>query len=76
MLSFSNFRPVTCGEKLHNSESYQAGLFIAAPGARGIASPNLHTESRRMHLFITKLISVGWALVIISRNSLSYSTLL
>ena len=48
--------PLTCGIKLHNSESYKAGLFIAAPGARGIAPPNLHTESRSMHLFITKLI--------------------
>jgi len=47
---------VTCGIKLHNSESYKAGMFIAAPGARGITPPNLHTESRSMHLFITKLI--------------------
>jgi len=47
---------LTCGIKLHNSESYQAGLFTAAPGARGITPPNLHTESQRMHLFITKLI--------------------
>jgi len=47
---------MTCGIKLHNSESYKAGMFIAAPGARGIAPPNLHTESRSMHLFITKLI--------------------
>jgi len=47
---------VTCGIKLHNSESYKAGMFIAEPGARGIAPPNLHTESRSMHLFITKLI--------------------
>jgi len=47
---------VMCRIKLHNSESYKAGMFIAAPGARGIAPPNLHTESRSMHLFITKLI--------------------
>jgi len=47
---------VTCGIKLHNSESYKAGMFIAVPGARGIAPPNLHTESRSMPLFITKLI--------------------
>jgi len=47
---------VTCGIKLHNSESYKAGMFIAVPGARGIAPPNLHTKSRSMHLFITKLI--------------------
>ena len=47
---------LTCGIKLHSSESYQAGMFIAAPGARGIAPPNLHTKSRSMHLFITKLI--------------------
>jgi len=48
--------PLTCGIKLHNSESYKAGMFIAAPGARGIAPPNLHTQSRSMHPFITKLI--------------------
>jgi len=48
--------PVTCGIKLHHSQSYEAGMFIAALGARGIAPPNLHTESRSMHLFITKLI--------------------
>jgi len=47
---------LTCGIKLHNSESYKAGMFIAAPGARGIAPPNLHTKSRSVHLFITKLI--------------------
>jgi len=48
--------PLTCGIKRHNSESYKAGTFIVAPGVRGIAPPNLHTESRSMHLFITKLI--------------------
>jgi len=47
---------LTCGIKLHNSESYKAGMFIAAPGAWGFAPPNLHTESQTMHLFITKLI--------------------
>jgi len=47
---------VTCGIKLHNSEGYQAGVFTAAPGARGIAPPHLHTESRSVHLLITKLI--------------------
>jgi len=36
-------------------ESYKAGMFITAPGARGIAL-NLHTKSQSMHLFITKLI--------------------
>jgi len=47
---------LTRGIKLHSSESYQAGLFSAAPGARGIAPPHSHTESRSMHLLITKLI--------------------
>jgi len=47
---------VMCGIKLHNSESYKAAMFIAAPGAREITPPNLHTESRSTHLFVTKLI--------------------
>jgi len=47
---------MTCGITLHNSESSKAGMLIAAPGARGIAPPNLHTESQSMDLFITKLI--------------------
>ena len=38
------------------TESYKAGMFITAPGARGIAPPNLHTESQSMRLFITKFI--------------------
>jgi len=27
------------------TERYKAGMFVAAPGARGIAPPNLHTAS-------------------------------
>jgi len=38
------------------TKSYKAGMFIVAPSARGIAPPNLHTKSQRMHLFITKFI--------------------
>jgi len=38
------------------TKSYKAGMFIAAPGARGIAPPNLNTKTKSMHLFITKLI--------------------
>jgi len=38
------------------TESYKAGMFITALGTRGIAPPNLHTESQSMHLFITKFI--------------------
>ena len=37
-------------------ENYKAGMFIAAPGATGIAPPNLHTKSQSMHIFITKFI--------------------
>jgi len=36
--------------------SYKAGMFIATPGVRGIAPPNLDTESQSMPLFITKFI--------------------
>jgi len=43
-------------QTLQLTESYKAGMFITAPGARGIAPPNLHTESQSMHLFTTKFI--------------------
>jgi len=38
------------------TESYKADVFITAPGARGIAPLNLHTQSQSMHLLITKFI--------------------
>jgi len=31
-------------QTLQLMESYKAGMLLAAPGARGIAPPNLHTE--------------------------------
>jgi len=43
-------------------------MFIAAPSTRGIAPPNLHTESQSTHLFITNFIKVSWIIVIISRK--------
>jgi len=36
--------------------SYKAGTFIATPGTRGIAPPNLDTESQSTRLFITKFL--------------------
>jgi len=47
---------LTCRNKLHNSQSCKAGMFVMVLGARGIAPPNLHTKSQSMHVFITKLI--------------------
>jgi len=38
------------------TETHKAGTFVMAPGARGIAPPNLHTESQSTHLFMTKFI--------------------
>ena len=35
------------------AKSYKAGMFITAPGARGIAPPNLHTEESTKQTFIT-----------------------
>jgi len=39
------------------AESYKAGMFSAAPGARGIAPPNLHTESQSKHLYYKAYLS-------------------
>jgi len=38
------------------TKSYKGGMFITVPGARGIAAPNLHTESQSTHSFTTKFI--------------------
>jgi len=37
------------------TKSYKAGMFITAPGARGIAPPNLHTESQSVNLLLQSL---------------------
>ena len=44
------------GYRLYNSESYKAGMFILAPGCKGISPQSLHTNST----LYQKLIECGY----------------